>query len=127
ELAAAPAAVRAVVSAAEQSNTSIVYDDAWILKSFRKLVPGRSRDLELSEFLSCSAHFESSPALGGSIEYRARDGRVATLALVLRFVQNEGDGWTYALRRLAEYYAAVVQQPDLPDEALRASCLDVAA
>lgn len=44
-----PEVVRPV--AAEQSNTSLIYDDKWILKIFRKLSQGQSLDVEVTRAL----------------------------------------------------------------------------
>ncbi|MGH9194989.1 MAG: phosphotransferase [Acidimicrobiia bacterium] len=44
-----PEVVRPV--AAEQSNTSLIYDDKWILKVFRKLIQGQSLDVEVTQAL----------------------------------------------------------------------------
>lgn len=94
--------------AAEQSNTSIVYDETWILKSLRKIDFGRCRDYEISHFLSAIAHFPHVPAVGGRIEYVRNDGERATLALLQRFVPNGGDGWRYALEQLSAFYGGIL-------------------
>ncbi|MBI4495055.1 MAG: putative maltokinase [Chloroflexi bacterium] len=95
---------------AEQSNTSILYDQAWILKNLRKLEFGTSRDLEVCQFLSACTGFRHAPRLAGSIEYQASDGRRATLAVLQEFVPHQGDGWTYVLAALVPLYRALFEK-----------------
>src|SRR5208282_2667225 len=50
---------------AEQSNTSILYDQKLILKLFRRLQPGENPDAEIGRFLTEAAHFPRiAPFLG---------------------------------------------------------------
>jgi maltose alpha-D-glucosyltransferase/alpha-amylase len=92
---------------AEQSNTSVRYGREWILKNFRKLAFGQSRDLEVGRFLTREAGFEHTPLVGGSITY---DGRgLITLGVLQRFVENDGDGWTYVRSQLQP-------APNAPDD-----------
>jgi maltose alpha-D-glucosyltransferase/alpha-amylase len=88
----------------EQSNSSIVYDHAWILKCYRKVVAGTSRDLEISRFFTTCTDFRQAPPLAGSIEYVAGDQPPATLAMLQRFVPNRGDGWSTVVERLVGWY-----------------------
>jgi hypothetical protein len=54
--------------ATEQSNTSLVFDSALILKAFRRLEPGDNPELEMVRFLSARG-FPNIPALAGWYEY----------------------------------------------------------
>jgi len=82
----------------EQSNTSIRYGRTWILKNFRKVSFGENRDLEVGRFLTLEASFPHTPQVGGCISYTGR--QAAILGVLQRFVENEGDGWTYVRSRL---------------------------
>jgi trehalose synthase-fused probable maltokinase len=92
----------------EQSNTSVMYDRRAILK-LRRLEPGPSAELELSDFLTREAAFPGAPRLGGAVVYEADGGQAVTLAVLHEFVPNQGDAWTATLERLAEYYAAAIE------------------
>ena len=82
---------------AEQSNTSLVFDDRVILKLIRKLEPGLNPELEMGAFLARSG-FAGTPRLLGSISVT---GAVeATVAVAHAFVQVETDGWSYVLDAL---------------------------
>src|SRR2546421_185814 len=82
---------------AEQSNTSLVFDDRVILKLIRKLEPGLNPELEMGAFLARSG-FAGTPRLLGSISVT---GAVeATVAVAHAFVRVETDGWSYVLDAL---------------------------
>jgi maltose alpha-D-glucosyltransferase/alpha-amylase len=88
------------VSKAEQSNTSIIFRDRFILKLFRKIEPGINPDLEIGRFLT-ERGFRHTPALLGSLEYRVHDGgHVYAAGILQQFVKNQGDAWQYTLHSL---------------------------
>jgi len=81
----------------EQTNTSIVFGDAWILKIVRKLDEGRSAELEMGDFLT-RHNFASSPIVAGAIEIEDDAGQQPrTVGVLHRFVENEGEAWTSTL------------------------------
>ncbi len=96
------------LSSAEQSNTSILYDDLGILKLFRHLTLGENPDVEITRFLTEVAHFEHIPAYLGDL-HRPSDG--TTLAFLQTFAPNQGDGWAWTLTELSRFYDAVATCP----------------
>ena len=88
--------------AAEQSNTSVAYGRRLVLKVLRRVEPGPNPEHEISQFLT-QKRFAHIPQLAGAIEYRAGRGEPATLAVLLQYVRNEGDGWEHALHFLGNY------------------------
>jgi maltose alpha-D-glucosyltransferase/alpha-amylase len=88
----------------EQSNTSIIYQDRWFLKLYRRIEEGINPDAEIIRYLSERRHFENVPPFGGSIEYRRPRGETRVLGLLLGLVPNEGDTWTRALDSLGRFY-----------------------
>lgn len=97
------------VGSAEQSNTSIIYADKLILKLFRLLQPGENPDVEVGRFLTEVARFDRIAPLLGEITLAATTGEKTTLAMLQTLVPNEGDGWTWFLQRLQQFYAAASQ------------------
>jgi maltokinase len=91
------AEVRAI--GAEQSNTSIVYDDALVLKAFRRVEAGDNPELEMLRFLS-DRGFAHVAELGGWYQY---EGELmdATFGVVQRFIPNARDGWELCLDELS--------------------------
>jgi maltokinase len=87
------ASVRAM--GAEQSNSSIVFDDRLVLKAFRRLEAGDNPELEMLRFLS-GRDFPNIAELAGWVDY---EGELmdATLAVVQRFITGGRDGWELAL------------------------------
>jgi maltose alpha-D-glucosyltransferase/alpha-amylase len=95
----------------EQSNTSVVLDQAAVLKLIRKLGAGPHPDYEVTAALTAHTRFREAPRLAGSIDYET-DGRPGTtLAVLQEFVPGQGDAWEAMQARLAEYYAAAEEQP----------------
>jgi trehalose synthase-fused probable maltokinase len=92
----AGATVRSI--GAEQSNTSIVFDDALVLKAFRRVEAGTNPELEMLRFLSGHA-FGHIAELGGWYQY---EGELmdATFGVVQRYVAGAWDGWELALDEL---------------------------
>jgi maltose alpha-D-glucosyltransferase/alpha-amylase len=106
----APSTATVKRSRAEQSNTSIIFGDALILKYFRKVESGINPDLEISKFLTDRTDFSHLPRLAGTVEYfgddRQPESRIA-IGLLQSLVPNQGDGWDYTLRHLQDFYGRV--------------------
>jgi trehalose synthase-fused probable maltokinase len=94
----------------EQSNTAVACDDRFVLKVFRRLDAGENPDLEVGRFLTLKARFPHVPQLAGFAGYSGPAGD-RTVAVLTTFVANEGDGWTWTLARLRDYYAAARAEP----------------
>jgi maltose alpha-D-glucosyltransferase/alpha-amylase len=88
---------------AEQSNTSVVYGDRFIIKLFRRIEAGLNPDLEVGRFLTSRALFSHVPPLAGWIDYRAGNAEKRNLAVLQGFVPNEGDAWQFTLGELHRY------------------------
>jgi maltokinase len=83
---------------AEQSNSSLVVDEALALKLYRRVEAGINPELELLRFLS-ERGFESVPSLAGWYEYSGRLME-ATLGMMQEFLPGARDGWQLALDEL---------------------------
>jgi maltose alpha-D-glucosyltransferase / alpha-amylase len=94
----------AKIQKSEQSNTSIIYGDRLILKLYRCLEEGLNPEVEIGRFLTEKTSFEHSPSIAGSIEYRGRNGKNMTVAILQSFVPNEGDAWQYTLDSLGCFF-----------------------
>ncbi|MBV7295758.1 phosphotransferase [Corynebacterium sp. TAE3-ERU12] len=92
---------------AEQSNTSVVYDEKLMCKFFRRLHPGTNADVELLAALS-AAGCTSVPRLHGWTELDI-DGDVYTTAMVQEFVPNSAEGWAMALTSVRD----IIREGDL--------------
>jgi maltose alpha-D-glucosyltransferase/alpha-amylase len=86
-----PERIRAVET--EQSNSTALVDNDYVVKVYRKLEPGINPEIEVGRFLTEVAGFANSPALLGSVELVEGNNRSA-IAVVHAFVENQGDAWT---------------------------------
>jgi maltokinase len=82
---------------AEQSNTSLVYGQTYILKLFRKLATGRSPDLELHRALA-TVGCEHIAAPLGSIEGSLGADPV-TYGMMSEFLRSAVEGWAVHRKR----------------------------
>ncbi|MFF8695805.1 maltokinase N-terminal cap-like domain-containing protein [Streptomyces sp. NPDC015144] len=83
----------------EQSNTSLVYGDTYILKIFRRLFPGTNPDLELPLALAREGCGRVPAPVAW---FEARTPGQLTLGVLQPFLGGAEDGWGLALRALAE-------------------------
>ncbi|MBK8176839.1 MAG: maltose alpha-D-glucosyltransferase [Rhodospirillales bacterium] len=81
----------------EQSNTSVLIGEDVILKAFRRIEPGIHPEVEIGRFLTDVSGFENAPALLGSVELIDADGVPTAIAVLQKFVRNQGDGWGFTL------------------------------
>lgn len=101
------------VVSADQTNSSVIYGDQVFLKLYRRLDEGVSLDLEIGRFLT-EHHFANSPAVLGAIEY-VRDGQPQrTVAVLQRFVANEGNAWELTLDTIGAFFENTAAAGDAP-------------
>ena len=81
----------------EQSNTSIVYNEKYVLKFFRRIYADRNPDYEMSRFLSDKKDYKNTPAYLGSVQIKDSDNTNITIGLMQEMVENQGDAWEYML------------------------------
>ncbi len=84
----------------EQSNTSLVYNEKYVLKFFRRIFSDKNPDYEMSRFLSEKKEFKNTPSYLGSINLVDADNDYITIALMQEMVPNQGDAWDYMLKEL---------------------------
>jgi len=89
---------------AEQSNTSVVFDDELILKVFRRLEPGINPELELLRFLT-ERGFANIARLAGWYAYAGKQ-MDATLGILQEYVAAGVDGWDRSLDTMADEAAS---------------------
>jgi len=90
----------------DRTNTTITFDDKYLLKLFRRIQPGPNPDLEVTRFLS-ERHFPNVPALAGSLEYRCRNGEETTLGVLTQYYPHAKDAWDHALDTLSRFFERV--------------------
>lgn len=88
----------------EQSNTSIVYNEKYVLKFFRRIYVDQNPDYEMSRFLSEISDYKNTPTYLGSINVIDSDQSTLTIALMQELVENEGDAWDYILKEIHKVF-----------------------
>lgn len=99
------------VLAVEQSNTSVIYDEKFFLKLYRKLDKAINPDLEINRFFAQETQYKNVPAFGGAIEIREPNQEPIVLAMMQEMIENQGDAWSLLLNLVEQYYDKVLQLP----------------
>jgi len=105
------------VLSAEQSNSSVLFDNKFFLKLYRKLEDGINPDVEITRFLTERTNFPNVPAFVGAIEYHRPKAEPTVVCLLQRAVVSEGNVWTLVLDAVGRYYERVLgRKADLQNE-----------
>jgi len=102
----------------EQSNTSMVRDDAEVLKIIRRIESGPTPELEMTLALSRAGFAHIARPLGSG-EYVARGAEPALAAILQEYLHNGTEGWTLALTSLRDLYATAEESPPAGDDERR--------
>jgi maltose alpha-D-glucosyltransferase/alpha-amylase len=112
------------VLSAEQSNSSMLFEDKFFLKLYRKLEDGINPDVEITRFLTERAKFPNVPAFIGAIEYRRAKSEPTVVCLLQQAIASESDGWTMTLDHVGRFYERVLgRKADLQNETTPAGTL----
>ena len=84
---------------ANQSNSTLIVGRAVAIKLFRRIVDGIHPEAEMGRELTARG-FTGIPALMGEVMREHADGTRATIVIVQRFVENQGDGFSWSLELL---------------------------
>ncbi len=95
---------------AEQSNTSIIFDDKYFFKLYRKLDRAINPDLEITRFLTEKAGFKNVPSYKGDIELQTQGRTGIVLGMMQELVPNQGDAWTYIGESVKRFFERVSSQ-----------------
>ena len=98
------------VLSAEQSNSSMLFDNKFFLKLYRKLEDGVNPDVEITRFLTEKTDFPNVPAFVGALEYRRPKADPTVVCLLQRAIANEGNVWTLTVDALGRYYERVLER-----------------
>jgi maltose alpha-D-glucosyltransferase/alpha-amylase len=109
----------------EQSNTSIVYGNSFFLKLYRRLEGGVNPDAEISKYLTEYTGFSNFPAYVGTLKWQRENSDSLSIGLLLQYVANESDAWTYTLGSISRYLTqAATQKEKLKDLAGPTTSID---
>ncbi|HVF20008.1 MAG TPA: maltokinase [Mycobacteriales bacterium] len=88
--------------AAEQSNSSVVFGDQYILKLYRRVRPGLNPDLEVTRALT-EVGCPHIASIVGWVESTTEP--IATLGILQPFYRSGTDGWASAVTSVRDLYA----------------------
>src|SRR5262249_8844587 len=97
----------------EQSNTGVIFSNKLYLKGYRRLYSGINPEVEVGRFLTEVSPFPNIAPVLGWIEYVRPDNEVVALALLQRYVENQGSAWALT----QEYLERLTQRLFTPVEA----------
>jgi maltose alpha-D-glucosyltransferase/alpha-amylase len=92
--------------ALEQTNTAVFFGAKLFLKGYRRMRLGVNPELEMGRFLTEVSPFAHIAPVLGAVEYLSpSEAEPVTLAVLQRFVENQGDLWTVVLEHLGRMLA----------------------
>ncbi|WP_082828209.1 maltose alpha-D-glucosyltransferase (plasmid) [Tistrella mobilis] len=91
--------------AAEQTNSSVIVGDTAVIKLIRRIQPGINPEVEMARHLT-EAGYAGVAEFLGELAWEGRIGEegsaeTASLAVIQRFIRNQGDGWHWTGDQLA--------------------------
>lgn len=103
-------AVDSKILKTDQSNTSIIYNNQYFFKFYRKLERELNPEVEVVRFLSERTSFQNSPRYAGSFEYRDQEGKTIVFGLLQEKVENQGEAWGLAVEAVGRYYDRILSK-----------------
>jgi maltose alpha-D-glucosyltransferase/alpha-amylase len=97
---------------AEQSNTSILYDNRFFFKMYRSPEEGNNPELEIIKTLTENTHFRNFPTFAGALEYREPNAESSVLGILIDFVQNEGNAWEFTQSSIDRYFDRIIEDKE---------------
>ena len=94
------------VPSLEQSNTAVFFGNRLFLKGYRRLREGVNPELEVGRFLTEVSPFPNIAPILGAVEYSEAGAEPVTLAVLQKFVENQGDLWSLTCQHLGGLVAA---------------------
>ncbi|MGE0383318.1 MAG: maltose alpha-D-glucosyltransferase [Gammaproteobacteria bacterium] len=95
----------------EQSNTAVYIGERLFLKAYRRIQSGTNPEFEMGRHLTEVVRAGNVVPVAGAVEIEFPDGRTGTLALLQKYVENQGDAWHATVDYLTRFIEEAREQP----------------
>jgi len=95
---------RSTILTGEQSNSSVMFGEASLMKIFRRVTPGENPEIEIVRALT-EAGNPHVPSLFGWVDARVDGDEPLQLGILQQFLRTASDGWELALASLRNLFA----------------------
>lgn len=93
---------------ADERKTTVLYNDQYLLKIYRRIETEINPDLEMLRFLSEHTSFTNSPRYLGSIEFKEPGSKVIVFGLMEEKVESQGEAWNMAVDSVGRFFERVM-------------------
>jgi maltose alpha-D-glucosyltransferase / alpha-amylase len=94
---------------AEQSNTSILYDNRFFFKLYRSPEEGNNPEMEIIRTLTENTQFTHFPMFAGALEYQSGSKENSGLGILVDFIPNEGNAWEFFQSAIDYYFDRIIE------------------
>lgn len=101
------AEMRTRVHKSTEMHTSVLYDNNYFLKFYRKVDKGVHPDVEITHYLSEDLNYQSTTRYIGSFEWQLGHAGFQ-LGMLEKLVENHGDGYQYMLERVSNFIERIL-------------------
>ncbi len=98
---------------AEQSNTSILYNNRFFFKLYRSPEEGNNPELEIIRTLTENTGFRNFPLFAGAIEYQSDIAENTGLGILVDYIPNEGNAWEYTQSAIDHYFDRIIEEKEV--------------
>ncbi len=97
---------------AEQSNTSILYDNRFFFKLYRSPEEGNNPELEIIRTLSENTSFKNFPNFAGALEYQSGSTENTGIGILVDYIPNEGNAWEFTQSAIDQYFDRIIEKKE---------------
>ena len=93
----------------DQSNSSIIFNEKYFMKIYRKLFLDTNPEVEMLKFLTETGQYQNVPAFAGSLIWERKRIAPVTLGLMMNRVDAQKDSWVSTGDELNDFLSSFVK------------------